>query len=39
MGEGGNRDWDEGHVFVVEFTNDFVAMDHDQVGWWQLLVC
>jgi len=26
-GEGVNRDWDEGHVFVVEFTNDFVAMD------------
>ena len=26
-GKGVNRDWDEDHVFVVEFANDFVAMD------------
>jgi len=27
MGEGVNRDWDEDHVFVVEFANDFVTVD------------
>ena len=26
-GKGINRDWDEDHVFVVEFTNDAVTMD------------
>ncbi len=25
-GEGVNCDWDEDHVFVVEFSNDFVAV-------------
>ena len=35
LSKGVNRDWDEDHVFVVEFANDFVG----QVGWWQLLVC
>jgi hypothetical protein len=27
MGKGVNHDRDEDHVFVVEFANDFVAMD------------
>ena len=26
-GEGVNHDWEEDHVFVVEFANDFVAVD------------